>query len=70
MTELDLTGGEFTWEKSKETTYWVKEKLDRAFENSDWWSKFPLNKLSVTYTIYSDHEPICIDLFGTTKSRK
>lgn len=29
--ELDLTGGKFTWEKCQGTNNWVREKLDRCF---------------------------------------
>ncbi|XP_074322706.1 uncharacterized protein LOC141659680 [Apium graveolens] len=70
LTELELKGGEFTWEKSKGSTNWVRERLDRAFATNDWWQKFPLCKISVTHTIYSDHDPIILDLFDTSCSRK
>lgn len=33
LTEVDLVGGEFTWEKSKGSPNWVRERLDRAFAN-------------------------------------
>lgn len=42
LVELDLMGGEFTWEKSKGKSNWVREKLDMAFANNDWRCKFPL----------------------------
>ncbi|KAL8101055.1 hypothetical protein AgCh_033077 [Apium graveolens] len=44
LIELNLKGGEFTWEKSKGTENWVRERLDRAFVNNYWWRKFPLWK--------------------------
>lgn len=56
--EIDLIGGGFTWEKSKGTDDWVRERLDRAFATASWWSKFPLCTLSVFHAIVSDHEPI------------
>lgn len=31
LIELELKGGDFTWEKNKGTTGWVCERLDRAF---------------------------------------
>lgn len=37
LTELDLTGGEFTWKKGKGSTYWVRERLDRAIASNDSW---------------------------------
>lgn len=70
LTELDLTEGEYTWEKSKGTPDWVRERLDRAFANNDWWQKFPLCKLCVKHAIYSDHDPIVLDLLNVSFSRK
>lgn len=58
LLELDLFGENFTWEKSRGKPYRVRERLDRAFDNATWWSKFPLRKLFVTHTVYSDHDPI------------
>lgn len=66
LIELDLKGGDFMWEKSKGTTNWVRERLDRCFENSLWWSKFPLCTLTVFHAITSDHDPIKIELFNTS----
>ena len=34
LIELDLKGGEFTWEKSKGTANWVREKLHRCFASN------------------------------------
>lgn len=70
LTELEVVDGDFTWKKSKGSTNWVREKLDRAFASSGWSQKFPLCKLSVTHTISSDHDPILLDLYDTTVSRK
>lgn len=65
MIEVDLKGGDFTWEKSKGTTNWVQERLDRSFTNSDWWIKFPLCTLTVFHATVSDHEPIKLELVNT-----
>ncbi|XP_074377731.1 uncharacterized protein LOC141719258 [Apium graveolens] len=70
LTELDLVGGDFTWEKSKGSLSWVRERLDRAFANSEWWQKFPLYKLTVTHTISSDHDPIILEPVCVNHSRK
>lgn len=70
LTELNLVGGEFTWEKSKGSPSWVRERLDRAFANSEWWQKFPLCKLTVTHTISSDHDPIIMEPMCVNQSRK
>lgn len=70
LSELDLNGGKFTWEKSKGKPEWVKERLDRCFATQPWWDRFPLCKLSVHHTAASDHDPIFLDLFNTTLSVK
>ncbi|XP_074326770.1 uncharacterized protein LOC141664715 [Apium graveolens] len=62
LTELELSGGSYTWEKSRGTDDWVQERLDRAFAMMQWWSKFPLCKLSVVSTSVSDHDLIQLDL--------
>lgn len=33
LAEIDLTGGNFTWEKGRDTSNWIRERLDRAFGN-------------------------------------
>lgn len=70
LDEIELTGGEFTWEKSKGSSNWVRERLDRAFANNQWWRKFPLCKLAVKHTIKSDHDPIILDKVCADFSRK
>lgn len=67
---MDLIGGDFTWEKSKGSPNWVRERLDRAFAENSWWQKFPLCKLTVTHAIYSDHDPIILELLDMSYSRK
>lgn len=59
LSKLDLYGGNFTWEKSRGTSAWVRERLDKSFASVSWWFEFPLCKLSVVHTSCSDHEPIC-----------
>ncbi|XP_074337479.1 uncharacterized protein LOC141674671 [Apium graveolens] len=70
LIEVELTGGEYTWEKSKGTSSWVRERLDRCFANDSWWSKFPLCTLTVFYVAVSDHDPIKLDMLNTFISKK
>ncbi|KAL8127117.1 hypothetical protein AgCh_014147 [Apium graveolens] len=70
LSEIDLEGGQFTWEKSRGSPAWVRERLDRAFASQDWWHKFPLCRLSVSHTITSDHDPISLELCHVAFSRK
>ncbi|XP_074326978.1 uncharacterized protein LOC141664920 [Apium graveolens] len=64
LIELDLTGGKYTWEKSRGKKDWIREKIDRAFAVAFWWQKFPLCKLKVHHTIYSDHDPVNLELYS------
>lgn len=70
LTELDLCASKFTWEKGKGTRDWVRERLDRAFAMSSWWSKFPLCNLQVVHTTRSDHDPIQLDLIRAAVSKR
>lgn len=70
LSEIELQGGGFTWEKSKGTTDWVRERLDRAFASAALWQMFPLCMLSVSHVVVSDHDPIKLDLMNTSFSKK
>lgn len=70
LTELELTGGKYTWEKSQGSGNWVRERLDRTFASCSWLSKFPMCRLSVHHTTCSDHDLINIDLLNVKCSMK
>lgn len=70
LMELDLCAGKFTCEKGKGTRDWVRERLDRAFATSSWWSKFPLCNLQVVHTTRLYHDPIQLGLIRVVVSRK
>lgn len=70
LAEIDLVEGQYTWEKSKGSPEWVRERLDRAFATQNWWHKFPLCRLSVVHTVVSDHDPICLELCSVAFSKK
>lgn len=70
LIEMDLTGGKYTWEKGRGTTDWIRSRIDRAFATTSWWQLFPLCKLSLHHVIYSDHDPIQVELCSTKHSKK
>lgn len=37
LAELELMGGNYTWERSRGKPEWVRERIDRAFASSSWW---------------------------------
>lgn len=70
LMEIELTGECFTWEKGKGMANQVRERLDRAFASNKWWQLYPLCKLSVHRTVYSDHDPIQLDLYNVVLTKK
>lgn len=54
LSEIELSGSKFTWEKSKGSENWVREWLDRAFATNTWWN----------------HEPIKLNIFNTSITKK
>lgn len=70
LVELDLTGANYTREKSKGKPNSVRKCLDRVFATEKWWQKYPLCTLEVNHTICSDHEPIQLKLADLSVSRK
>lgn len=61
LSEIDLSGSLFTWEKGRGTNDCVQERLDRAFATREWWLKFPLCKLKAVLTPVSDHDAIHLE---------
>lgn len=70
LVELELVGGNYTWERSRGKEDWVRERLDRTFASEEWWRMFPLCKLSMHHTICSDHEPIQLELCSLAHSNR
>ncbi|XP_074339551.1 uncharacterized protein LOC141677486 isoform X1 [Apium graveolens] len=70
LSEIHLQGGKFTWENSRGTADWVKERLDMSFATREWLHMFPLCKLSVIHVPVSDHDPLLLDLISVAFSQK
>lgn len=70
LVELDLKGGNFTWDKSRGFADWVRERLDQAFATQAWWQLFLLCNLIVHHTISSNHDPIHLELLNFSHSNK
>lgn len=47
-----------------------RERIDRAFASSTWCQLYPLSKLTLHHTIYSDHDPIRVEFFSIEHSWK
>lgn len=62
ISDLDMEGHPFTWEKSRGTERWVEERLDRVCVNDSWRSLFPLHKVVNLIAPTSDHSAIYLQV--------
>ena len=62
LRDLGFIGDKFTWEKSRGTTRWVQERLDRGLANQSWCDLFPLAEIRVIEVATSDHLPLFLQL--------
>ncbi|XP_074342489.1 uncharacterized protein LOC141680061 [Apium graveolens] len=45
LTDMDIVGHQFTWERGRDTNEWMEVRLDRALVNLEWMNLFPMAKL-------------------------
>ncbi|XP_074342277.1 uncharacterized protein LOC141679769 [Apium graveolens] len=62
LTDLGFVGEKYTWEKSRGTSNWVQERLDRGLATQDWRNLFPLAEVQVLEVATSDHLPLHLQL--------
>ncbi|XP_074376795.1 uncharacterized protein LOC141718311 [Apium graveolens] len=60
LTELELTGHQFTWERGRDIDGWMEIRLDRALINENWLNNFPMAKLYNLEGAPSDHSAILL----------
>lgn len=60
LTDLDLNGCQYTWEKGRGSPSWTEIRLDRAMVNSKWWDAFQTAQLFNLEISVSDHSPILL----------
>lgn len=70
LIEIDLLGRKYTWEKSRGSENWGRERLDRVFATESWWRPFPLCNLRLLHTICSDDEPIHLELRSLSHTKR
>uniref|UniRef100_A0A803PRW0 Reverse transcriptase domain-containing protein n=1 Tax=Cannabis sativa TaxID=3483 RepID=A0A803PRW0_CANSA len=61
LSDLELQGHPFTWEKGRGTNHWVEVRLDRALVTSSWQQVFPNATLTNLEFTTSDHSPIYLE---------
>lgn len=62
LKDLGFGGHKFTWERSRGTSTWVQERLDRGLANQAWCSLFPSAEVKVLEVATSDHLPLYLQL--------
>ncbi|XP_019186577.1 PREDICTED: uncharacterized protein LOC109181280 [Ipomoea nil] len=60
LRNFGFSGYQFTWEKGRGTTHWIREKLDRILVNNSWVDQFGEAKATSFEALQSDHLPIAI----------
>ncbi|CAH9086594.1 unnamed protein product [Cuscuta epithymum] len=72
LRDFPFEGYQWTWDRGKNTNYWVEEKLDRILVNDDWWNSFMAAQASSIEAPTSDHMALRLKFSltfqnGTTK---
>lgn len=62
LSDLTMEGYSFTWERSRGTSRWVEERLDRACATDEWVNMFPTSKLTNLIAPTSDHSAIHLQI--------
>lgn len=60
LTDMELVGHQFTWERGRDTDAWMEVRLDRALVSLSWLNMFPMAKLYNLEGTSSDHSPILL----------
>lgn len=67
LKDLELYGHQYTWEKGRNTSTWLKIRLDRAMATNHWCTLFPLEILVNLEGSPSDQSPIFLEPVCGTK---
>lgn len=70
MRDLEFEGCQFTWERSRGTVDWVREKLDRILVTDSWLDIFGGAKASSIEAPVSDHLPLVLWPTPTERCKK
>lgn len=55
LQDLGMSGYPFMWDRSRGSSYWVAERLDRVFANADWVAMFSSAWVENVITSHSGH---------------
>jgi hypothetical protein len=68
LIDLGFSGNPYTWTNKRQNFANIKERLDRAFSNSEWRSTFPKASVYHFPATTSDHNPIILNTNGIDSS--
>lgn len=64
LMDLGYSGNRYTWSNLRTDRGLIKERLDHAWCNEDWHSKFPYATVKHSYWCHFDHVPILLSTGG------
>lgn len=67
LKEVNFDGYQFTWERSRGSSQWIEEKLDRILASDTWFEMFNEAKACSFEAPASDHRPLALWPIPTTK---
>ncbi|XP_031127503.1 uncharacterized protein LOC116029593 [Ipomoea triloba] len=70
ISDLEIQGHKFTWDRGRGTPHWVQECLDRVLASQPWLDLFGEVVAESAITPVSDHLPIFMHLIPTVKVRR
>jgi hypothetical protein len=71
LDDLGFVGDAFTWRnKSRNSSTYIRERLDRAVATQAWMDRFPAYKVVNGDPRHSDHQPILVDTHGTERATR
>ena len=70
LTDLGFVGEKYTWEKSRGSSNWIQERLDRGLASQAWCNMFPRAEVQVLEVATSDHLPLLLKLNKQIYRRK
>lgn len=60
LRDIEFSGCQFTWERSRGSLQWVREKLDRILASDSWIDMFEGVKATLVEALVSDHLPLVL----------
>ncbi|KAM6593181.1 hypothetical protein CsatA_000884 [Cannabis sativa] len=66
LSDLELIGHQFTWEKSRGSDAWIESRLDRALASKQWLVYFSSAQLLNLELSSSDHSPLLLNMVSQT----